>query len=67
MALSHQHRRESQVLHSNYYAATKKTASALKKRVRRGGMLRRQHSALRASMVAPSIAQRRTARPVIVA
>jgi hypothetical protein len=37
MAVSYQHLRESKALHSNYYAATKKTASALKKRVRRGG------------------------------
>lgn len=42
MAVSHQHLRESQALRFNYYAATKKTASALTKRVRRGGM--RAHS-----------------------
>jgi hypothetical protein len=40
MAVSHQHLRESQVLHSDYYSKKKKTASGLRKRI--------QHAAMRA-------------------
>jgi hypothetical protein len=36
MAVSHQHLRGSQVLHSDYYSKTKKTASTLTNRVRAG-------------------------------
>jgi hypothetical protein len=35
--VSHQCLRESYALHSDYYSTTKKTASGLRKRVRRGG------------------------------
>jgi hypothetical protein len=41
VAVSHQHLRESQALHSDYYSKKKKTASALTNRVR-------AHSARRA-------------------
>jgi hypothetical protein len=45
MAVSHQHLRESQALHSDYYSKKKKTASALRKRIttRRGVRHRRHH------------------------
>jgi hypothetical protein len=33
MAVSHQHLRESQALHFDYYSKKKKTASALRKRI----------------------------------